>query len=162
MSFEIKDMTEKYVRGFGYVLYTAWEETYRGLMPDSLLDGHSLERCIDIAKTDPHNKYVALSDDKVVGVIAFLPQARDFVSDKNSGEIVALYVLKEYQKQGIGKALMNNAFKDISLKKITLFVLKGNENAIEFYKHMGFEFTGKELEETINNQKIYELEMIKR
>lgn len=156
MKFEVKKMRSDYSKNFGYVIYTAWEETYRGLMPDSILNNRSMEKWVDMAHKNPKNKYIAKVDNKIVGIIGFLPQARDFVTDKNSGEIVALYVLKEYQNQGVGKALMNKALNDIAKSKVTLFVLKGNENAIGFYKHMGFEFTGKE----IFDNGLTELEMI--
>lgn len=145
MKFEVKKMRSDYAKDFGYVIYTAWEETYRGLMPDSILDGRSLERWVQKAREYPENKYIAFENGIAVGIVGFLPKSRDLVTDKNSGEIVTLYVLKEYQKQGIGKALMNKALKDIAKSKVTLFVLKGNENAMNFYKHMGFEFTGKEI-----------------
>lgn len=145
MEYKIRKMTFSFAEDFGRVIYTAWGETYKGLMPDSILEGRSLERWVQKTKENPENKYIAFADGKAVGIVGFLPQARDFVTDNESGEIVALYVLKEYQKQGIGKALMNKALKDISSDKVTLFVLKGNENALEFYKHMGFELTGKEL-----------------
>lgn len=53
---------------------------------------------------------------------------------------------------------MQAGFRDIKRRNITLFVLKGNENAIGFYKKMGFEFTGKEL----SDNGLTELEMILR
>lgn len=145
MEYKIRKMTFSFAEDFGRVIYTAWGETYKGLMPDSILEGRSLERWVQRTKENSENKYIAFANGKAVEIVGFLPQARDFVTDNESGEIVALYVLKEYQKQGIGKALMNKALKDISSDKVTLFVLKGNENALEFYKHMGFELTGKEL-----------------
>lgn len=145
MEYKIRKMTFSFAEDFGRVIYTAWGETYKGLMPDSILEGRSLERWVQRTKENSENKYIAFANGKAVEIVGFLPQARDFVTDNESGEIMALYVLKEYQKQGIGKALMNKALKDISSDKVTLFVLKGNENALEFYKHMGFELTGKEL-----------------
>lgn len=158
MEYEIRKNTADLAEDFACVIYTAWGETYKGLIPDSILDGRSMDRWAQRAKENPENKYIAFSKGNAVGVVGFLPQARDFVTDKESGEIVALYVLKEYQKQGIGRALMNTALKDISSERVTLFVLKGNENALEFYKHMGFELTGKEL----FDNGLTELEMIKR
>lgn len=156
MKYDIVKMTADFAEDFGYVIYTAWGETYRGLMPDNILDERSEERWIQRAKESPENKYIAFVNGKAVGIIGFLPQARDFVTNKNSGEIVALYVLKEYQKQGIGKALMETALEKISYKNVSLFVLKGNENAIGFYQKMGFDFTGKE----IFDNGLTELEMI--
>lgn len=156
MNIEILKLTPEFTEDFGYVIYTAWGEAYKGLMPDSVLEGRSSERWTQRAKENPENKYIAFADGKAVGVIGFLPQARDFVTNRESGEIVALYVLKEYQKNGIGKALLNEALNDIGEKNVTLFMLKGNDNAASFYRKMGFCFTGKEL----SDNGLIELEMI--
>ena len=159
MEYKIIDMTEKYTDGFGMVLYQAWEQTYRGLMPDSFLDKRNPEKLIENAKHYPDNKLVAICDGNTVSAVCYNSVARDFASDGNTGEIVALYVLKEYQGYGIGKALLKAAAERLDGKSITLFVLKGNENAMAFYKHMGFEFTGKEIYQTVDGGEIFELEM---
>ncbi|WP_276730962.1 GNAT family N-acetyltransferase [Bacillus sp. (in: firmicutes)] len=60
-------------------------------------------------------------------------------------EIERIYIKKEFQKHGLGKHLLNKAL-DIALecnkKKIWLGVWEKNENAIAFYKKMGFVQTG--------------------
>ncbi|MGN0350927.1 MAG: GNAT family N-acetyltransferase [Roseburia sp.] len=62
---------------------------------------------------------------------------------ENAGEIFALYVLKDYQHQKIGLALMNAAFEHLKdFRTIVLWVLKGNEHAIHFYETYGFSFDG--------------------
>lgn len=45
-------------------------------------------------------------------------------------------------------------------KTILLFVLKGNEQAIKFYEHIGFSFTGKSISQEVSGGTIEELEMI--
>lgn len=77
-----------------------------------------------------------------------------------SAEIVALYVLKEYQGYGIGKALLNAVQNELTEENIILFVLKGNENAIGFYEHVGFSFTGKSVSQEVSGGTIEELEMV--
>jgi len=160
LDFQIVKMTSDMAEDFGYVIYTAWGETYRGLMPDSVLDGRSQEKWTEMAKARPENKYIALCGGKAVGIIGYLPQARDFVTYKDSGEIVALYVLKDLHRCGIGRALIEKALESIECPNVTLFVLKGNDNAVGFYKKMGFEFTGKEVSQEVSGGKITELEMI--
>lgn len=60
-------------------------------------------------------------------------------------EIERIYVKKNFQKHGLGKHLLNKAI-DIAIehhkKKIWLGVWEVNENAIGFYKKMGFVQTG--------------------
>ncbi|MEO2078213.1 MAG: GNAT family N-acetyltransferase [Bacillus sp. (in: firmicutes)] len=60
-------------------------------------------------------------------------------------EIERIYIRSKFQKHGLGKYLFNQAM-DIAVKenkrKIWLGVWEKNENAIAFYKKMGFVQTG--------------------
>ncbi|QIW81247.1 GNAT family N-acetyltransferase [Bacillus tequilensis] len=60
-------------------------------------------------------------------------------------EIERIYVKSHFQKQGLGKYLLNKAIEMAikrKKKKIWLGVWEKNENAIAFYKKMGFVQTG--------------------
>ena len=143
---------------------TAWRETYTGLMDSRILETHTLERCRKIAASSrSDDNFVALdreSSDRVAGFVCFSRRARQAVSVPNAGEIVALYVLKEYQGLGLGKMLLEAALSWLYRPKTALFVLKGNEKAISFYEHMGFRFTGHSVDAERNGGKMTELEMV--
>ncbi|MBD3919162.1 GNAT family N-acetyltransferase [Paenibacillus sp. PR3] len=56
-------------------------------------------------------------------------------------EIERIYVRSSYQKHGLGKVLLNKAVEvaiELNKEKIWLGVWENNENAIAFYKKMGF------------------------
>jgi diamine N-acetyltransferase len=56
-------------------------------------------------------------------------------------EIERIYIKNEFQKHGLGKYLLNKAMEiamECNKKKIWLGVWEKNENAIAFYKKMGF------------------------
>lgn len=144
-AFEILPAAVEDAQDIGEIIYTAWRETYRGLMPDEVLDSHSLEQCVERAKQNVEYKRICRVGGEAAGVVCFLPTARDICSHCGGAEIVALYVLKKFQRRGIGKALLEEAKKALGGRHITLFVLKGNDNAVGFYKAMGFEFTGHEI-----------------
>jgi diamine N-acetyltransferase len=60
-------------------------------------------------------------------------------------EIERIYLKRSFQKHGLGKYLLNKAFEmatERHLKTIWLGVWEKNENAIAFYKKMGFVETG--------------------
>lgn len=65
--------------------------------------------------------------------------------DEDSLEIERIYIKNNFQKNGLGKYLLNKA-SEIALEhnkqKIWLGVWEKNENAIAFYKKMGFVQTG--------------------
>jgi ribosomal protein S18 acetylase RimI-like enzyme len=60
-------------------------------------------------------------------------------------EIERIYIRSKFQKHGLGKYLINKAMEVAvkeNKKKIWLGVWEKNENAIAFYKKMGFAQTG--------------------
>lgn len=60
-------------------------------------------------------------------------------------EIERIYIKNKFQKHGLGKYLLNKAMEmamERNKKKIWLGVWEMNENAIAFYKKMGFVQTG--------------------
>ncbi|MDR7236479.1 GNAT family N-acetyltransferase [Neobacillus drentensis] len=62
-----------------------------------------------------------------------------------SFEIERIYIKNKFQKHGLGKYLLNKAMEialERNKKKIWLGVWEKNENAIAFYKKMGFVQTG--------------------
>lgn len=65
--------------------------------------------------------------------------------DNESLEIERIYVRTRFQKQGIGKYLMNKAIEiatEMNKKVIWLGVWENNQNAIAFYSKNGFVKTG--------------------
>ena len=52
-------------------------------------------------------------------------------------EIINIFVKEEYRKQGIAKKMIDY-LTDENINHILLEVRKSNVNAIEFYKHIGF------------------------
>ncbi|WP_332631293.1 GNAT family N-acetyltransferase [Halalkalibacter flavus] len=60
-------------------------------------------------------------------------------------EIERIYIKNKFQKHGLGKYLLDKAMKiavERNKKKVWLGVWEKNENAIAFYKKMGFVQTG--------------------
>ncbi len=161
MAYIIKPMESEAERlGKAYVHFTSWGETYIGLMPAEYLEKRSLRRCEEIALAESGNTLVAADGKQVVGFASCLPLARDFVSVRPASEVVALYVLKAHQGFGLGGALLDRCLELLPEKRIVLFVLKGNEAAISFYRHKGFRFTGKELTQAVPGGALTELEML--
>lgn len=137
------------MEGKGYVHYTSWQETYCGLVDDRYLSRMSVEKCIAIAKSWPDRTLVAKVDGKVVGkVVGFACYWKNNDSSLiHTGEIYAIYVLKQYQCQQIGYRLRKEAL--MKLKEydwIVLWVLKENQKAISFYQRLGFSLDGVEQE----------------
>ncbi len=125
--------------GKGYVHYHSWLETYSGIMDADFLQRQSLERCQEIAKKHPQNCFIAELDGEIIGFVCPV-QNRE---NPNVGEVQAIYLLQKAQGLGIGRKLMEFALKQLAgHQTIVLWVLKGNNNAIGFYEHLGFRYEG--------------------
>jgi len=82
--------------------------------------------------------YVALVDGEVVGYVVGA-RRRD-----GSGHVISIAVKPEWRRRGIGVKLMEallDAFKERGLKRALLEVAVSNEEAVAFYKRLGFKVT---------------------
>lgn len=156
-------MSPKDREGRALVHYAAWREAYAGIMPEAVLEAHTLERCRKSAlRGSSSNTFVALDredGDRVVGFAVLSHFAREFVSVPEAGEIVALYVLEEYQGLGLGRQLLERCLAWLPRSRVALFVLEGNEKAVGFYEHMGFRPTGHKFVNKLDGGTLVEIEM---
>jgi len=67
----------------------------------------------------------------MIGFSCYLESRDDDLDD--TGEIMAIYILKEYQGLGIGKKLMEVCYKEGSqYSKLSLWVLGSNKKLVVF------------------------------
>ena len=161
MSISIRPMRPEDAAGKALVHYRSWLETYPGLMPAEYLNGRSLDKCEELARRFPENTLVALDGAQVVGFACYALKARAFVSLRPASELAALYVLKDWQGQGVGSALLSRCLALLPERRVALFVLQGNENAVRFYESRGFAFTGHSLTQPVPGGSLTELEMVR-
>ncbi|MBR4428737.1 MAG: GNAT family N-acetyltransferase [Clostridia bacterium] len=158
MDFEIKKMeTDAEIKGKAYVVWQSWREAYRGLIDQSYLDRLSLEQCENTARRWPDKTFVAKDGDRVIGFSAYGDYRGDDL--EGAGEVIAIYVLKEYYGTGAGRLLMDKALAALDQKKVALWVLNGNGRDIRFYEKCGFRFDEKEKTQLIGTP-VTELRMV--
>jgi L-amino acid N-acyltransferase YncA len=122
-----------------------WRTTYRGMMPDSLLDNLSLATrgnfWLGYLNNPPEGAFVYVAEDDAGNIAGFAnagpprPEVKDF-----AGELYALYILKEQQGKGTGRALMQATARDLEargVKSMMLWVFKENEPSRRFYEALG-------------------------
>lgn len=128
------------VPALAYVHVTAWEHTYRGVLPDALLDSQTMEwrreQWSDRLQ-DPNNMVhhrVAVRKRMVVAFIAWVLEPGPIT------EIQALYIRPDHIGTGVGKALMFAAFDEVAKthEAARLWVLAENANAQSFYEKHGW------------------------
>ena len=87
--------------------------------------------------------YIALENDTILGYLKLNQgEAQTETSDLDALEIERIYVNSNIQGKGIGKKLIDFCKEESKKRKssfLWLGVWENNENALGFYKHMGFE-----------------------
>ena len=143
MVITVKQMeTPEEIEGKSIVHWQTWREAYDDLLPAEFQETMTLERCRFFSQKYPENTLIAMDGMKVVGFISY-GNFRD--KTIQSGEIIALYVLKDYYGKDIAQKLMKEALTTLEqFYEIFLWVLKENKRAITFYQKMGFTVDGQE------------------
>ena len=86
----------------------------------------------------------------VVGHAMLVPDTDDPSSIEDRADIeweLAIFVLQEYQRAGIGTLLLENLLghaSDVGIERVWLTVERWNDPAIALYERVGFEATGTE------------------
>ena len=138
-----------------------WNETYCVIVNDEFLDNleNTEEKryinAINNFDEKSNMQYIIKKDNKIIAYLK-LSKIKDD-EYKEYIELQSLYVLKEYQKNGIGKELIQKAFneaKKAGYKKMIIGCLEENKSN-GFYKKMGGKFI-KKRKFKLPNQTLYE------
>ncbi len=119
-----------------------WNTTYKGIYSDEKLTGYDVKKNEQILRSIVNNLeievYVATDNDRIVGFMTCGKPYKPFRHYEQ--EVGLLYILKEYQKQGIGKGFLEIARKQVKESGYDEFMVAVNSqnvNAIQFYLAMG-------------------------
>jgi ribosomal protein S18 acetylase RimI-like enzyme len=128
-----------------------WKSAYAGIVSQKHLDSLLLEprvvRWNEILQRNGEKETTIVSEveEEVVGFLSIGPN-RTLTSDFE-GEIYALYLLRDFQKRGIGAALLKHGMAELrkrGFKSVIVWVLKDNPSR-HFYEKMG----GREIEDNL-------------
>lgn len=143
MDYKIRKMKRSDCADVTHVVTVAWNETYRGIVDDSILDDlyknedERTNRSISRFDDNNNHSFVLEVNDKIVGFINV--GSADDEEFLNCGEIYALYIISEYKGQGYGRKLISegiNELKNMGYNKMIISCLQGNKTN-DFYKHIG-------------------------
>ena len=120
----------------------AWRSTYRGLLPDDFLasldEAGYEDRWRRIIAEGSSRVFVAADSLEVVG---FASAGRERAGENGySGELYAIYVLREFQRRGHGRGLVQavvGGLRELELPDMIVWVLRDNGGARSFYERLG-------------------------
>jgi ribosomal protein S18 acetylase RimI-like enzyme len=133
-------------KGITFVHIESWKTSYKGVVPDSLIDG--LDKTfarrekfwseVLESKMNEHILFVAEDDEKIVG-FANGGKIKENIEGYDS-ELYAIYLLQSSQGKGIGRKLTELCAKKLheqGYQSMLLWVLEANKDSRSFYEHIG-------------------------
>ena len=134
----IRHMMEKDIVAVQQIIRTTWKDTYTDLLPEVVQT-----KFLDSAYSTPMvlkrmEKTAVLIAEQHGVPVGFLNTTH--VDEDGDSELTALYILPEYQRQGIGLELFENALSLLgSGVQLFVYVDDLNYSAKAFYEKMGFQ-----------------------
>ncbi|UBH22491.1 GNAT family N-acetyltransferase [Macrococcus armenti] len=157
MKYKIREMSVSDIPAVQNVAKLSWHDTYEGIIPC-----HIQENFLDIAYSTSMlekrlamtHMYVAEYSGKVTGFANFSKP-----DDQHISELTAIYILPDYQRLGIGLALLEYGISKLEqVRNIDVIVEKANIKGYNFYKKLGFEVLD-EFEEDFDGHMLKSIKM---
>ena len=130
------------VNGIAQVHVDSWRSTYKGIISEEYLSNLSIEHrernwiwTFNNLKSD-EVIFVAENDGRIIEFYGGKSRAQNYHYD---AELYAIYVLKEFQGQGIGRELIRALLSHLrtnNYKSLMVWVLEQNPSTA-FYKRIG-------------------------
>ena len=151
LSFYVRKANVDDAVGIAIVQAYTWLTTYAGLLPDEVLQSRVESvpvRAQSYAEQIPKNDsyIVAECGGTVVGFAAYSAARNEDYPD--DGEVQAIYVLKGFQRQGVGRQIFERCLFELREKgysHVILNCLDGNPS-LGFYQKMGGVIVGERMD----------------
>ena len=147
-------------KGIAKVHVDSWKTTYANIIPDKYLNNLNYEGREQLWKGNIPNSDVFIAENEEGKIVGFSSggKERSGKYPDYTGELYAIYILKEYQGNGFGKLLVKQIIEELQQKNffsMIVLVLEDNSSRL-FYETLG----GKKIdtiEISISGKKLNEL-----
>ena len=124
-----------------HIKIDGWRNTYDQIIASKYLQGldykELTERYYRSFEEYKEKVLVAVRGDEVLGYSCFEAKENSY---KYDSELISLYIKNTELRKGIGTELFKETAKELysrGCRNMILWCLKGNDNAIKFYEHLG-------------------------
>lgn len=133
----------------GKMHIASWRETYTGILPEGMLSSLSVPARIakwqeilrEPASVEATVVHVTEDDGNIIGFGSCGPQRTEELKGRGyAGEFSGIYVLRAFQRHGVGARLMSIMASDLASRGFnaaSLWVLRDNAGARQFYERFG-------------------------
>ncbi|MFE3974100.1 MULTISPECIES: GNAT family N-acetyltransferase [unclassified Peribacillus] len=139
---KIRRAIEEDVNGIANVHINSWQTTYKGILPDQYLSSLNLEarRKNWLRNLKMLHNATFVAENAHGEIIGFTAGGPEQTNDPHiQGEVYAVYILKEYQRQGFGRKMIKAVIHELikmEHKNLIIWALKDNPSC-GFYKALG-------------------------
>lgn len=126
------------------VTVDTWRTAYKGIMPDEHLDRLSYDEreefLLEFLSNTDSNTFTYVAEEESGQVVGFASGGPERTGNSlYKSEIYALYILKDYQRKGVGRLLVQTVIKRLKqsgVHSLLIWVLKDNP-CRRFYETIG-------------------------
>lgn len=145
--------------GIAKVHVDSWRTTYKNIIPEEFLENLSYQSREELWINIIPKGIVFVAENDEGQIVGFSSGGKERSGEYKEfqGELTSIYILKEFQGQGIGKALVQSVTKELGksgMNTMLVFVLADNNSTL-FYEAMGGKVIDK-IEVEIAGKKLYE------
>ncbi|MEC3556585.1 GNAT family N-acetyltransferase [Bacillus thuringiensis] len=147
MTTHIEKCTLEDIHRLQDISYETFNETFKHQNSTESMN-HYLEKAFNLKQLEKELSNISSQfffvyfNDEIAGYLKVnIDDAQSEEMGNESLEVERIYIKSSFQKHGLGKYLLNNAIEiaiEHNKKNIWLGVWEKNENAIAFYKKLGF------------------------
>ncbi|HEY3801129.1 MAG TPA: GNAT family N-acetyltransferase [Kofleriaceae bacterium] len=141
--FAIRQATPDDASGIASAQLASWRSSYRGILPDAVLERLDLSRWTESRRRIAHDRSLLqlvaydLSHGDIVGFCDAGPSRRTTAA---AGEVYALYLVQHAKRHGLGSEMLDHAISWLRTgdrHSMIIWVLEGNQHARRFYEARG-------------------------
>jgi L-amino acid N-acyltransferase YncA len=157
----IRKAVAKDAEGIAKVHVESWKTTYKNIVSDEFLNTLSYDSRKQMWENAIPNSHVFVAENEDGQIIGFSTGGKERTGkyENYKGELYAIYILKEYQAQGLGKKLVKpiiEVLENLNIYSMLVLVLEENPSRY-FYESLGgekidsidIEIGGEILKETV-------------
>ena len=138
---KIRKAIESDAKGLAKVHVDSWRTTYANIIPDEYLKNLSYENREKMWTSAIPHDHVFVAEDENGTVVGFSSGGKERSGQYKGfdGEIYSIYILKEHQGKGIGKALVHASVDYLKLEGLNSMIVLVLEDNIscKFYEALG-------------------------
>jgi len=122
---------------------SSWQTSYRGILPDAILDSMDPERRIPMRREilrEPSAFNLVAYDTTFGDIVGFCNAGQARREGPQVGELYEIYILDRAKRYGLGRELFESVVEwceEQAMRSLIIWVLEDNHHARRFYEAMG-------------------------